>query len=157
VGAHGGCARLQKGPTQVSPLVFAFLLSTTTSNVSIITPCPQLQIEPPLHPIFEALFDEALEKYTKRTGQDLHNHESRNSQECSIDASLRIRSSLYSKRNPQAFDEFRHGDPKLIRLLTSIVNGLHAISTSAAISAGASLVSLIQYPIPLPMSFNSFP
>jgi hypothetical protein len=60
------------------------------------------------------------------------------------------------KEKSQAFDEFRHGDPKLIKLLTSIVNGLHAISTSAAISAGASLVSLIQYSIPLPMSFNSF-
>ena len=50
---------------------------------------------------FEALFDAALAKYTKRPGQDLHNHESRNSQECSIDASLRIRSSLHSKRNPR--------------------------------------------------------
>ena len=49
------------------------------------------------------------------------------------------------KEKSQAFDEFRHGDLKLIKLLASIVNRLHAISTSAAISTGASLISLIQY------------
>ena len=41
----------------------------------------------------------------------------------------------------QAFDEFRNGDPKLIKWLAPLVNGLHAISTSALISAGSSLVS----------------
>jgi hypothetical protein len=44
----------------------------------------------------------------------------------------------------------------LIKWLTPVVNGLHAISTSAATSACASLVSLIPCPIPLPMSFSSF-
>jgi hypothetical protein len=104
--------------------------------------------------IFKALFDAALEKYTKRTGQDLRNHElARMLDRCeSPDSILAI-----FKEQSQAFDEFRNGDPKLIKWLTPIVNGLHAISTSAAISAGASLVSLTQYPIPLPMSFNSFP
>jgi len=103
---------------------------------------------------FEALFDAALEQYTKRTGQDLRNHElARMLDRCeSPDSILAI-----FKEQSQAFDQFRDGDPKLIKWLTSIVNGLHAISTSAAVSAGASLVSLIQYPIPLPMSFNSFP
>ena len=102
---------------------------------------------------FEALFDAALEKYTKRTGQDLRNHElARMLDRCeSPDSILAI-----FKEQSQAFDEFRNGDPKLIKWLTPIVNGLHAISGSAAISAGASLVSLTQYPIPLPMSFNSF-
>ena len=40
-----------------------------------------------------------------------------------------------------AFDQFRNGDPKLIKWLAPLVNGLHAISTSALISAGSSLVS----------------
>jgi hypothetical protein len=103
---------------------------------------------------FEALFDAALEKYTKRTGQDLRNHDlARMLDRCkSPDEILAI-----FKEQSQAFDQFRNGDPKLIRWLTPIVNGLYAISRSAAISAGASLVSLTQYPIPLPMSFNSFP
>jgi hypothetical protein len=100
---------------------------------------------------FAALFDAALEKYTERTGQDLRNHELATMLDgCkSLDEILAI-----FKKQSQAFDEFRKGDPKLIKWLTPIVNVLHAISTSAATSAGASLVSLTQYPIPLPMSFN---
>jgi len=103
---------------------------------------------------FEALFNAALEKYTKCTGQDLRNGElARELDRCeSPDEILAI-----FKKQSQELNECRNGDPKLIKWLTPIVNGLHAISTSAAISAGASLVSLTQYPIPLPMSFNSFP
>ena len=103
---------------------------------------------------FEALFDAALEKYTKRTGQDLRNYElARMLDRCeSPDEILAI-----FKEQSQEFDKFRNDDPKLIKWLTPIVDGLHAISTSAAISAGASLVSLTQYPISLPISFNSFP
>ncbi len=88
---------------------------------------------------FEALFNAALAKYTKRTGQDLRNYElARMLDRCeSPDEILAI-----FKEQSQAFDEFRNGDPKLVKWLTPIVNGLHAISTSAAISAGASLVSL---------------
>ena len=41
----------------------------------------------------------------------------------------------------QQFDEFRNDDLKLIKWLAPLVNGLHAISTNAVISAGASLVS----------------
>jgi len=103
---------------------------------------------------FEALFDTALAKYTKCTGQDLRNHElARILDRCeSPDSILAI-----FKEQSQAFDEYRNGDPKLIRWLAPVVNVLHAISTSAAISAGASLVSLTQCPISLSMSFNSFP
>jgi len=103
---------------------------------------------------FEALFDAALEKYTKRTGQDLRNHELAGLLDrCeSPDEILAI-----FKEQSQEFDKFRNDDPKLIKWLTPVVNGLHAISTSAAISAGASLVRLTQYPIPLRMFFNSFP
>jgi len=88
---------------------------------------------------FEALFDAALAKYTKCTGQDLRNHElARILDRCeSPDSILAI-----FKEQSKAFDEFRNGDPKLIRWLAPVVNVLHAISTSAAISAGASLVSL---------------
>jgi len=108
----------------------------------------------PTLPNFEPLFEAALATYTRRTGKDLQNHPLAAAiDRCqSPDEILAI-----FKEQSQAFDEFRNGDPKLIKWLTPIVNGLHAISTSAATSAGASLVSLIQYPIPLPMSFNSFP
>ena len=41
----------------------------------------------------------------------------------------------------QAFDEFRNGDPKLIKWLRPVVNGLHAISTDTVASAGISIVS----------------
>jgi len=47
-----------------------------------------------------------------------------------------------------AFDQFRNGDPKLIKWLAPLVNGLHSISASAVISAGASLVSP-----PIPVSY----
>jgi len=103
---------------------------------------------------FDALFDAVLAKYTKRTGQDLRNHElARMLDRCESPDSILA---IFNEQS-QAFDEFRNGDPKLIKWLAPIVNGLRAISTSAAVSAGASLVSLTQYPIPLPMSFNSFP
>jgi hypothetical protein len=103
---------------------------------------------------FEALFDAALAMYTRRTGKDLRSHPLAVAiDRCqSPDEILAI-----FNEQSQAFDEFRNGDPKLNKWLIPIVNGLRAISTSAAISAGASLVSLIQYPILLSMSFNSFP
>jgi hypothetical protein len=87
---------------------------------------------------FTALFDVALAKYTKLTGSDLRNH----LLACMInrcespDAILVI-----FQEQSRAFDEFRNGDPELIKWLAPLVNGLHAISTNAVISAGASLVS----------------
>jgi hypothetical protein len=89
---------------------------------------------------FEALFNAALAKYIKRTGQDLRNHPLATMiDSCeSLDEILEI-----FQEQSRAFDEFRNGDPKLIKWLTPVVKKLHAISTSAAISAGASLVSLI--------------
>jgi hypothetical protein len=87
---------------------------------------------------FETLFDTALAKYTKRTGQDLRNHPLAAAiDRCnSPDSILAI-----FQEQSQAFDEFRNGDPKLIKWLGPVVNGLHAISTNTVLSDGASLVS----------------
>ena len=89
---------------------------------------------------FAALFDAALAKYTKFTGRDIRNHPlAYMIDRCeSPDAILAI-----FQEQSRAFDEFRNGDPQLIKWLAPLVNGLHAISTNAVISAGASLVSLL--------------
>jgi hypothetical protein len=87
---------------------------------------------------FEALFDAALAKYAKQTGTDLRNHplaymiDSCNSP----DSVLAI-----FEEQAKAFDEFRNGDSKLVKWLRPVVNGLHAISSSAALTAGVDLVS----------------
>jgi len=87
---------------------------------------------------FKALFDTALDKYAKRTGQDLRNHPLAASiDKCgSPDEILAI-----FQAQSQAFDEFRNGDPKLVKWLRPVVNGLHAISTNTVLSASASLAS----------------
>jgi hypothetical protein len=91
---------------------------------------------------FEALLDAAVSKYKKRTGQDLRDHPlAAIIDRCqSLDAILAI-----FQEQSRAFDEFRNGDPKLIKWLTPVVNGLYAISTSTVISTAASLVSA--YPL----------
>jgi len=87
---------------------------------------------------FETLFNTAFDKYAKRTGQDLRSHPLAAALDrCgSPDEILAI-----FQAQSQAFDEFRKGDPKLIKWLRPVVNGLHAISTNTVLSAGASLVS----------------
>jgi len=87
---------------------------------------------------FTALFDVALAKYTKLTGKDLRNYPlAEMIDRCeSPDAILAI-----FQEQTRAFDEFRNGDPKLVKWLAPLVNWLHTISNSAVISAGASLVS----------------
>ena len=91
----------------------------------------------------KTLFDAALAKYTKRTGKDLHDHPPATLiHRCqSPDSVLAI-----FHEQSRAFDEFRNDDPKLFKWLSPIVDGLHAIPTNAALSAGASLVSQIQSP-----------
>jgi len=87
---------------------------------------------------FEALFDAALDKYTERTGKDLRNHP----MAAIIDRCQSLDSILAAFQDQSiAFDKFRNGDPKLLTWLAPVVNGLHAISTNAVLSAGASLVS----------------
>jgi hypothetical protein len=102
---------------------------------------------------FQVLFEVALAKYTNRTGQDLRNHPLANVIErCdSPDAILAI-----FQEQSRAFDEFRNGDPKLVKWLGPAVNALYAISTNAALSAGASLVSPTQSRILLPTHFNAY-
>jgi hypothetical protein len=87
---------------------------------------------------FEALFEAALAKFTKCTGQDIRNHPIATLiDRCtSPDAILAI-----FQDQSQAFLEFRNGDLRLIGRLKPIVDGLHAISTNAALSTGANLVS----------------
>jgi len=95
---------------------------------------------------FETIFNTALDKYAKRTGQDLRNHPLAAAVDrCgSPDEILAI-----FQAQSQAFDEFRNGDPKLIKWLRPVVSGLHAISTNTVASAGVSIVSSNQFRIPL--------
>ena len=89
-------------------------------------------------PNFKNLFDIALAKYAKRTGQDLRKYPLAAAiDRCnSPDEILAI-----FQAQSQAFDEFRNGDTKLIKWLRPVVNGLHAISTNTVLSAGTSLAS----------------
>ena len=91
---------------------------------------------------FKSLFDTALAKYAKRTGQDLLNHPLAAAiDRCeSPDSILAI-----FQAQSQAFDEFRSGDPKLIKWLGPVVNGLHAISANTVLGDIASLVSPNQF------------
>lgn len=87
---------------------------------------------------FEALFDAALERYTKQTGKDLLNHPLVHR----IDGCNSPNSILeILQEQAQMFDQFRNGDTKLIKWLQPVVNGVHSLSTSASLNAGASLVS----------------
>jgi hypothetical protein len=103
---------------------------------------------------FEALFDAALDKYKKRTGKDLRNHPlAAIIDRCdSPDEILTI-----FEEQSRAFDEFRSGDLKFINFLQPVVNGLYAISNSAVLSAGGSLVSRTQIRNNLlPTYFNGY-
>jgi len=95
---------------------------------------------------FETLFEIALAKYTKRTGQDLRNHPLAAAiDRCkSPDDILAI-----FQEQSQAFDKFRNGDPELIKWLEPVVTGLHTISTNTVASAGVSVVSSSQFRLPL--------
>ena len=102
------------------------------------TPSPQSN--------FTTLFDTALAKYAKRTGQDLRNHPLA----AAIDRCDSPNGILaIFREQSQAFDELRNGDPKLIKWLGPVVDRLHAISTNTVLNAGVSLVSPKQFRIPL--------
>jgi hypothetical protein len=79
---------------------------------------------------FETLFNAALEKYTRQTGEDLRNHPlAYRIDRCdSPDSILHI-----FQEQAQAFDEFRKGDTKLFKWLSPVVNVLHAVSTNEII------------------------
>jgi hypothetical protein len=101
---------------------------------------------------FQAFFDAALITYTKCTGKDLSNHPLTAAiDRCeSVDSILAI-----FQEQSQAFDKFRDGDPKLIEWLRPVVGGLHAVSNSVVLSAGASLVSPTRCRIILLMQSDS--
>jgi hypothetical protein len=88
---------------------------------------------------FETLFEIALSRFTKRTGQDLRNHPLASAIDgCnSPDQILAI-----FKDQSRAFNEFRKGDPYMLKWLKPIVIGLHDISTNTALMAGVSLVNI---------------
>jgi hypothetical protein len=100
----------------------------------------------------ETLFNAALAKYNKQTGKDLRYHPLASMiDSCdSSDSILEI-----FRKQSEAFDEFRRGDPKLFKWLRPVVNVLHALSTHSAVSAGASLVSPAKYPITPSVYSNS--
>lgn len=87
---------------------------------------------------FEALLDAALTKYTKRTGKGLSDHP--------LTAMLDRCSSpndvlAIFEEQAKAFDEFRNGDPKLIKWLTPIVDGIHSLCANTAVQETAGVVS----------------
>lgn len=87
---------------------------------------------------FEAVFNVALDQYTKQTGEDLHNHPLASKiDSCdSPDSILDI-----FQEQAQTFDEFRKGDIKLFKWLRPVVKVLHDLSNNRALSDSASHVS----------------
>jgi hypothetical protein len=73
---------------------------------------------------FGALFNAALEKYTKKTGKDLRSHPLASEiDSCdSPDSIINI-----FREQAQAFDEFKRGDTQLFKWLKPVVNVLHAL------------------------------
>jgi len=135
----------QRGASNRAPNAYPYLFTSFihSQHQKSLTPTkPKPMLPTPIAATrssnFTALFDVALAKYTKLTGRDLQDHPLAYMIEwCeSPDAILAI-----FQEKSMAFDQFRNGDPKLIKWLGPLVNGLHAVSTNAVISAGASLVS----------------
>ena len=86
----------------------------------------------------QAILTAALEKYTAQTGKDLQNDP--------LTAEIRICESPNDilrvfQAKACEFDGFRNDNSKLMKYLHPIVDGLHALSNNAALSAGVSLVS----------------
>jgi len=131
--------------THLASLAF-FLRPTTSDLPGSHFAMPLASNTPSPLSNFETLFDTALAKYAERTGHDLHNHPLA----ATIDrcGSLESILSIFQAQS-QAFDEFRNGDPKLIKWLRPVVNGLHAISTNTVLSTSANLVRPNQFRFPL--------
>jgi hypothetical protein len=89
-------------------------------------------------PDVEALFNVAMADYARQTGQGLLNHPLT----VMLDGCQTPEAMLaIFEKQAQAFDQFRNGDPKLIKWLRPVVDGLYALAVSAAICTDASLVS----------------
>jgi arginine/lysine/ornithine decarboxylase len=102
---------------------------------------------------FQAFLDVALAEYTKRTGKDLANHPLTASLDrcCSPDDVLAI-----FEKQAEAFDEFRNGDPKLIKWLRPIVDVLHQLCTDEIVTSSAFIVSSVQTLYHCGRCFRSF-
>ena len=94
---------------------------------------------------FQVILEAALAKYFRRTGKDLRNH----SLASEIEACDSAESMLaIFRKQASAFDDFRNGDPKLIKCLRPFVSNLYAITSSPALSvvvSGVSLVSQVDF------------
>jgi hypothetical protein len=89
-----------------------------------------------LQPILSA----ALTNYSKQTGKDLQNDPlSTEIQRCKTPDDIL---NVFMKQ-AEKLDKYKSDDSRMMKYLNYIVNGLHALSTNAALSAGVSLVSLI--------------
>jgi hypothetical protein len=87
---------------------------------------------------FNALFDEALAEYKKQTGKDLRDHPlASDIDNCDTADSLLV---IFQKQAKE-FKEFRDGDPKLMKWLQPVVNGLYSLSSSTAVTIVVGLVS----------------
>ena len=93
---------------------------------------------------FQAIFENALKDYTKKTGKDLY------------DLDHPLASKLDSCDSPDSileifreqageFDEFRKGDTKLFKWLKPVVKVLHTISTNEVLVDSASNVNLATF------------
>lgn len=87
---------------------------------------------------FEVLLNEALTKYTEKTGKNLRDHPlASNIDRCnSAESFLAI-----FQQQAQDFDEFRNGDSKLIEWLRPVVDGLLFLSNSGVVDTVADIVS----------------
>ena len=85
----------------------------------------------------QSILAAALEKYTAQTGKDLQNDP--------LAAEIRLCESPDDilhvfQAKAHEFTEFRNDNSKLMKFLNPIIDGLHALSNNAALSAGISLV-----------------
>jgi hypothetical protein len=91
---------------------------------------------------FQPIFKAALAEYFKKTGKDLRNHPLASEIESCDSAESML---AIFRKQASAFDDFRNGDPKLIKCLRLFVNNLYAITSSRALSAVVSGVSPVSY------------
>ena len=91
---------------------------------------------------FQPIFQTALAEYFKKTGKDLRNHPLVSEIESCDSAESML---AIFRKQASAFDDFRNGDPKLIKCLRPIVSNLYAITSSPALGAVVSGVSPVSY------------
>jgi len=102
---------------------------------------------------FEALFNEALAKYTQKTGDNLRGHPLASK----IDGCKSAESFLaIFQEQVQEFEEFRKDDSKLMEWLRPVVDGLLVLSNSGAVQTAAELVSPHKVAVVMSVFLTSF-